>query len=76
MILEYCQVGLRGYVASRILTQHGFRVKNLDGGFKSCLMSPFKLAFVGPVETAEQHVVDPDTQIVKGNVGKKISDCR
>lgn len=31
----YCQVGQRGYTAARLLTQHGFNVKNLDGGFKS-----------------------------------------
>jgi NADPH-dependent 2,4-dienoyl-CoA reductase/sulfur reductase-like enzyme/peroxiredoxin family protein/rhodanese-related sulfurtransferase/TusA-related sulfurtransferase len=29
----YCQVGIRGYAACRILTQNGFRVRNLDGGF-------------------------------------------
>jgi rhodanese-related sulfurtransferase len=29
----YCQVGLRGYIALRILTQHGFaKVKNLSAG--------------------------------------------
>ncbi|WP_164931581.1 FAD-dependent oxidoreductase [Longirhabdus pacifica] len=31
----YCQVGLRGHVASRILAQHGFNVKNVTGGYKS-----------------------------------------
>jgi CoA-disulfide reductase len=30
-----CQVGLRGYLAARILAQHGYRVKNLDGGYKT-----------------------------------------
>ncbi|MGC5324360.1 CoA-disulfide reductase [Brevibacillus sp. SYSU BS000544] len=30
-----CQVGLRGYLAARILMQAGFRVKNLDGGYKT-----------------------------------------
>ncbi|KOP68845.1 CoA-disulfide reductase [Bacillus sp. FJAT-18019] len=30
-----CQVGLRGYLAARILSEHGFRVKNLDGGWKT-----------------------------------------
>ncbi|MBT2689002.1 CoA-disulfide reductase [Bacillus sp. ISL-47] len=30
-----CQVGLRGYLASRILKQNGFRVKNLTGGYKT-----------------------------------------
>lgn len=30
-----CQVGLRGYLASRILKNHGFKVKNVDGGWKT-----------------------------------------
>jgi len=35
-IVIYCAVGLRGYVASRILTQNGFlNVKNLSGGYKT-----------------------------------------
>lgn len=34
-IFVYCHVGQRGYAASRILKQHGFPVKNLDGGLKS-----------------------------------------
>jgi len=38
-IWVYCQVGLRGYTASRILTQHGFKVRNLTGGYKSYMMS-------------------------------------
>lgn len=33
-LLLFCQVGLRGYVAARLLTQHGFRVRNLSGGYK------------------------------------------
>ena len=28
-----CQVGLRGYLAERILKQNGFRVRNLSGGY-------------------------------------------
>jgi rhodanese-related sulfurtransferase len=32
-ILVYCRVGLRGYLAQRILTQHGRRARNLSGGF-------------------------------------------
>ena len=30
----YCQIGLRGYVAARILLQNGFAVKNLSGGYR------------------------------------------
>jgi NADPH-dependent 2,4-dienoyl-CoA reductase/sulfur reductase-like enzyme/rhodanese-related sulfurtransferase len=29
-----CQVGLRGYIAQRILTQHGAKVWNLSGGYR------------------------------------------
>lgn len=42
-IWVYCQVGLRGYTASRILEQKGFQVKNLTGGFKSYSMEHFKV---------------------------------
>ena len=31
--IVYCAVGLRGYIASRIMKQRGFKVKNLAGGF-------------------------------------------
>ncbi|WP_187118924.1 CoA-disulfide reductase [Bacillus marasmi] len=30
-----CQVGLRGYLATRLLMAYGFNVKNLDGGWKT-----------------------------------------
>ncbi len=29
----YCAIGLRGYIAWRILSQKGFKMKNLSGGF-------------------------------------------
>jgi NADPH-dependent 2,4-dienoyl-CoA reductase/sulfur reductase-like enzyme/peroxiredoxin family protein/rhodanese-related sulfurtransferase/TusA-related sulfurtransferase len=35
VILTYCKVGLRGYVAQRILAQNGFQVANLTGGYAS-----------------------------------------
>ena len=34
-IWTYCAVGLRGYIATRFLSQKGYRVKNLAGGIKS-----------------------------------------
>lgn len=34
-IVVYCAVGLRGYLAERILKQHGFKIRNLQGGFKT-----------------------------------------
>lgn len=33
-IVVFCAVGLRGYIAARILSQRGFRVMNLNGGLK------------------------------------------
>lgn len=36
MIYTFCAVGVRGYLAYRILTQHGFeKVRNLSGGLKT-----------------------------------------
>ncbi|MBM4102597.1 MAG: CoA-disulfide reductase [Planctomycetes bacterium] len=34
-ILAFCQVGLRGYLACRILSQNGFNCRNLSGGYKT-----------------------------------------
>jgi NADPH-dependent 2,4-dienoyl-CoA reductase/sulfur reductase-like enzyme/rhodanese-related sulfurtransferase len=36
--LVFCQVGLRGYLACRILKQHGFKCRNLSGGYKTWKM--------------------------------------
>jgi NADPH-dependent 2,4-dienoyl-CoA reductase/sulfur reductase-like enzyme/rhodanese-related sulfurtransferase len=35
LILPYCQVGQRGYIATRILLQSGFQASNLSGGYKT-----------------------------------------
>jgi rhodanese-related sulfurtransferase len=35
MVFVYCQVGVRGYLATRILLANGFRAKNLSGGYKT-----------------------------------------
>ncbi|MBI1752704.1 MAG: FAD-dependent oxidoreductase [Acidobacteria bacterium] len=37
-LLVFCQVGLRGYVAARLLAQRGFRVRNLSGGYRRYAM--------------------------------------
>lgn len=37
-IAAYCQVGQRGYLATRILQQAGFDVKNISGGYKTYLL--------------------------------------
>jgi len=35
IIYVYCQVGIRGYLATRILAESGYMVRNLDGGYKT-----------------------------------------
>ena len=46
-IYVYCQVGLRGYLATRILLGHGFtRVKNLSGGYRT--YSAIKKKLIAP----------------------------
>lgn len=63
-IIEYCQVGLRGYIAARILNQNGFKVKNMTGGYKSASTLNFKLNKIGKTVPNDKHI-DPDTQTVK-----------
>jgi len=38
-VVVFCAVGLRGYIASRVLTQHGYDVYNLTGGLKTYALS-------------------------------------
>jgi NADPH-dependent 2,4-dienoyl-CoA reductase/sulfur reductase-like enzyme/peroxiredoxin family protein/rhodanese-related sulfurtransferase/TusA-related sulfurtransferase len=64
-IWVYCQVGLRGYTASRILQQHGFRVRNLTGGYKTYQASVYKpgasrlpMAGATPPEAARQDMLE------------------
>ncbi|MBE6066373.1 MAG: hypothetical protein E7211_01560 [Clostridium lundense] len=38
----YCRVGLRGYIAARILKAHGFNAKDIAGGYKTYEMIKFK----------------------------------
>jgi rhodanese-related sulfurtransferase len=37
-IAAYCQVGQRGYLATRILLQSGLRAMNISGGYKAYLL--------------------------------------
>ncbi|MGC7871319.1 DsrE/DsrF/DrsH-like family protein [Desulfosporosinus sp. SYSU MS00001] len=41
-IIGYCQVGLRGYVADRILSQNGYKVLNITGGYKTVSLQEFQ----------------------------------
>lgn len=66
-IVEYCQVGIRGYIADRILTQNGFKVLNVTGGYKTSSV----LGFSPSKKAAEEKKVeiDADTQTVRVQSG-------
>jgi NADPH-dependent 2,4-dienoyl-CoA reductase/sulfur reductase-like enzyme/peroxiredoxin family protein/TusA-related sulfurtransferase/rhodanese-related sulfurtransferase len=48
--LVFCQVGLRGYLACRILTQNGFNCRNLSGGYKTYSMTTAKHKATQPMK--------------------------
>lgn len=70
-IVEYCQVGLRGYIADRILSNNGFKVLNVTGGYRTSSILDFNPK--KPSDSKEINnegnqsntTIDPDTQAVK-----------
>jgi len=44
-IITFCKVGLRGYLASRILIQNSYQCCNLSGGYTTYLLETNKLAY-------------------------------
>ena len=48
-VLVYCQVGQRGHVAALLLSQLGFRARNLDGGYETWRFSPASRQLVASV---------------------------
>lgn len=72
-IVEYCQVGLRGYIADRILSQNGFKVLNVTGGFRTSSIlgfnpkKPSDRSEFTSEGTSSDVKIDPDTQALKKN---------
>lgn len=70
-IVEYCEVGLRGYIADRILTQNGFKALNVTGGYRTSSrlgFNPKEVYDCGAIKNEENSskvTIDPDTQVVK-----------
>lgn len=62
-IVVSCAVGLRGYLAYRILTQHGFKnVKNLSGGYKTWSVASAKpISVIGNTRPAPSQVSEKQT---------------
>lgn len=78
IIVVYCQVGLRGYLADRILSQYGFQALNVTGGYMSAQyqkrlpQTELHAADVGGRNS--RIVIDPDTQVMKEVDGNVMSD--
>lgn len=77
-IWVYCAVGLRGYIATRILIQNGFKVKNFTGGYKTYSQSTFEPNkeegnddISGGRNTEEEHAID----INKISINKEVDAC-
>lgn len=54
-----CQIGLRGYIACRMLTQHGFDCYNLSGGYRL-----YQSVF-GRSAVHQNEMINPETQLPK-----------
>lgn len=63
--LVFCQVGLRGYLACRILEQHGIKCRNLSGGYKSYMM-----------KTDRQLAAVPEAEIMDNDTGEQTVEIR
>jgi NADPH-dependent 2,4-dienoyl-CoA reductase/sulfur reductase-like enzyme/peroxiredoxin family protein/rhodanese-related sulfurtransferase/TusA-related sulfurtransferase len=68
--LVFCQVGLRGYLACRILTQNGFKCSNLTGGYKTYGMVTAHQPDIIP----EQETTSDDPGVQTIDLSKKKTD--
>lgn len=87
-IVVYCAVGLRGYLAERILKQKGYKVRNLIGGFKSYNELKSQEVKTMPIEQDKLVVAKEETKVTSidlcglccpgpiVNVGKKMMELK
>lgn len=71
-IYVYCQVGLRGYNAVRVLMQNGFDAKNIDGGLKTYKQATYQLKNFS--KKPEKKIAPPDTK-VPAKASIKVDAC-
>lgn len=69
-IYVYCQVGQRGYNATRVLEQAGFSSKNLDGGYKTYKHANYQLK---EFYVKKEDFVDPLEDIKTNNHSQSIN---
>ena len=64
-IIVYCAVGLRGYIAARLLKANGFKVRNLNGGYKTYLNFDYKAKVIEFNNEKEEDLVMKEVAIDK-----------
>ncbi len=76
-VYVYCQVGQRGYVAARMLSQLGYDAINLDGGFKTYKNIKFCRIDHNPVvvDRDAKEVHESGVTVDASNVKIKIDAC-
>lgn len=76
-LVIYCAVGLRGYLAMKILTAHGYEnIKNLSGGYKTYAAATADITTSSTKTTPMQTKTNIDTQVVEKEVKTiKIDAC-
>jgi len=73
-IIEYCQVGLRGYIADRILSQNGYNVLNITGGYKTVSLQEFQPQNTGS-ESQHFDLGPSEADTPHGHFDKSIDAC-
>lgn len=73
-IIVYCQVGLRGYVADRILSQNGYNVQNITGGYKTASLLGFDPQKVSS-ENLQPNIGQSEVDTAAGYFDKSLDAC-
>ncbi|BAH05428.1 DsrE/DsrF/DrsH-like family protein [Clostridium kluyveri] len=81
-IIAYCKVGLRSYTAARILSQHGYKVKILAGGYKSYKLLNFKpkkfdntKVFTGKKSNSNNQTISLKFDLEEPSYNKSVNAC-
>ncbi|MGM0443065.1 MAG: FAD-dependent oxidoreductase [Fibrobacterota bacterium] len=75
-IIPFCQIGLRGYIALRILQENGFTARNLSGGYKTYsfyVKDSFDAGFLTPISDAK--CSSPEKEISTASATVTVDAC-
>ncbi|WMJ80872.1 FAD-dependent oxidoreductase [Clostridium sp. MB40-C1] len=71
-IWAYCQIGLRGYIAERLLKQKGFKAKNITGGYKQFMAEKFKPK---KINHSEKMIASIENPKISNGIVKNLDAC-